>query len=114
MSEPNRTRTIQLNFRVNERERDLIYQNMERLGTTNREAYLRKMAIDGYILWLDLPQLKELVSLMRRTSNNFNQIARRVNETSHIYDADITDLKEQQERIWTELHDLLSSIHAIR
>ena len=60
---------------------------MAQLGTTNREAYLRKMALDGYVVRLELPELKELVSLMRYSSNNLNQLARRAHETGRIYDA---------------------------
>ena len=52
----------------------LIEQKMSQLGTVNREAYLRKMALDGYVVKLDLPELKELVSLLRRSSNNLNQL----------------------------------------
>ena len=73
-----RKRTVQLHFMVTEHERELIRQKMEQLGTNNLGAYLRKMAIDGYIVKLDLPELSELLSLLRRTSNNINQVARRV------------------------------------
>lgn len=113
MNEPNRLRKVQLNFRVTEREKVLIEEKMLALGTTNREAYLRKIAIDGYIVKLDLPELKELISLMRRTSNNVNQIARRMNETGRIYDADAADIQAQQERLWQGLHDLLTKLSGI-
>ena len=77
MSAPKRKREVQLNFRVSPEELALIEQKMTQLGTTNREAYLRKMALDGYVVRLELPELKELVSLMRYSSNNLNQLARR-------------------------------------
>ena len=70
MSAPKRKRDVQLNFRVSPEELALIEQKMAQLGTKNREAYLRKMALDGYVVRLDLPELKELVSLLRRSSNN--------------------------------------------
>lgn len=97
MSEPNRKREVQLNFRVSPEELSIIEEKMSQLGTQNREAYLRKMALDGYVINLDLPELKELVSLMRRSSNNLNQLTRRVHETGHIYDADLEDLSQRQE-----------------
>ena len=78
MSTPKRRRDVQLNFRVSQEELALIEQKMSQLGTKNREAYLRKMALDGYAIRLDLPDLKELVSLLRRSSNNLNQLTRRV------------------------------------
>ena len=113
MNEPNRVRRIQLNFRVTEQERRLIEERMHELGTTNREAYLRKIAIDGYIVRLDVPELKEIVSLMRRTSNNVNQIARRLNETGRIYDVDIADVQAQQEQLWISLNQLLTKLNGM-
>ena len=65
-----RKRDMQLNFRVSAEELAVIEQKMSQFGTSNREAYLRKMALDGYVVKLELPELKELVSLMRRSSNN--------------------------------------------
>ena len=78
MTTPKRKRDVQLNFRVSPEELALIEQKMAQLGTKNREAYLRKMALDGYVVRLELPELKELVSLMRYSSNNLNQLTRRV------------------------------------
>ena len=78
MSGPNRKREVQVNFRVSPQELEMIEQKMAQLGTSNREAYLRKMALDGYVVKLELPELKELVSLMRYSSNNLNQLTRRV------------------------------------
>ena len=114
MNEPNRVRKIQLNFRVTEQERRLIEERMQEFGTTNREAYLRKIAIDGMIVKLEVQELKEIVSLMRRTSNNVNQIARRLNETGRIYEADITDVQNQQEQLWNTLNRLMTQISGIR
>ena len=113
MNEPNRVRKIQLNFRVTEQERRLIEERMQELGTTNREAYLRKIAIDGMIVKLEVQELKEIVSLMRRTSNNVNQIARRLNETGRIYEVDITDVQKQQEQLWDMLNSLITKLSGI-
>ena len=60
-----RKRKLQVNFRVSEQELELIEKKMEQLGTKNREAYLRKMAIDGYVVKLEVPEMKELISLLR-------------------------------------------------
>ena len=73
MSAPKRKREVQLNFRVSPEELALIEQKMVQLGTTNREAYLRKMALDGYVVRLELPELKELVSLMRYSSKHLRR-----------------------------------------
>ena len=113
MSEANRVRKVQLNFRVTEREKQLIEERMQEIGTTNREAYLRKIAIDGMLVKLEVPELKEIVSLMRRTSNNVNQIARRLNENGRIYEVDITDIQNQQEQLWDMLNTLITKISGI-
>ena len=110
MSAPKRKREVQLNFRVSPEELALIEQKMAQLGTTNREAYLRKMALDGYVLRLELPELKELVSLMRYSSNNLNQLARRAHETGRIYDADLEDISRRQEALWDGVHRILTQL----
>ena len=79
-----RKRDIQLKFRVTPQEREMIETKMAQFGTTNMAAYLRKMAIDGYVVKLDLPELRELVSLLRYSSNNLNQLARKANSAGYV------------------------------
>lgn len=110
MSAAKRKREVQVNFRVSPEELALIEQKMAQLGTVNREAYLRKMALDGYVVKLDLPELKELVSLMRYSSNNLNQLARRAHETGRIYDADLEDISRRQEALWDGVHQVLTQL----
>lgn len=105
-----RKRTVQLHFMVTEHERELIRQKMELLGTKNLGAYLRKMAIDGYIVKLDLPELSELLSLLRRTSNNINQVARRVHQTGNVYDTDLEDIFQKQQELWEQMNEILSRL----
>ena len=62
-----RTRNIQVIFRVDEQERGLIRQKMELMGVRNMQAYLRKMAIDGYAVKLDLPELRDAQRLYKRS-----------------------------------------------
>ena len=110
MSAPKRKREVQLNFRVSPEELALIEQKMVQLGTKNREAYLRKMALDGYVVRLELAELKEMVSLMRYSSNNLNQLARRAHETGRIYDADLEDISRRQEALWDGVHQVLTQL----
>ena len=77
---------------------------------TNREAYLRKMAIDGYTVRLELPELKELISLLRYSSNNLNQLSRRVHETGRIYDADMEDILQRQDALWSGVNKILKRL----
>lgn len=108
-----RKHDIPIMFWVTEQERNLIEQRMKQIGTTNMSAYLRKIAIDGYVLKLDLPELKEMISLLRRSSNNLNQIAKRVNETGRIYDTDIEYLCGNQKQLWAAMNEILTKLTAL-
>ena len=110
----NRKRNVQLHFMVTERERTLIEQKMAQIGTRNMGAYLRKMAIDGYVVRLDLSDVGELVSLLRRCSNNLNQLTRRAHETGNIYEADIEDLRQNYDRLWMIAGKILIELSEIR
>lgn len=110
----NREREIQIKFRVTPEERALIERKMAQLGTRNMAAYLRKMSIDGYVINLDLPELREMVSLLRRSSNNLNQLARRANETGRVYDADMENVKQNQERLWQAASDILTALAKLK
>lgn len=109
----NRNRPIQVKFRVTPEERALIDKRMVQAGTINMAAYLRKMAIDGYVVKLELPELRDLISLLRRTSNNFNQIARRVNSTNRIYEDDIYEMKLMIDKTWEATSKVLEKLAAI-
>ena len=112
MSE-NRTRPIQLKVRVNQQEKEIIQQKMQQFGTNNMGAYLRKMAIDGFILKLDMAEMKEMLSLMRRISSNINQIAKRANETGRVYDADLEEIQNQQEELWSSMREVLQKFSVL-
>ena len=105
-----RKRDVPVLFWVSAEELELIHQTMQQYGTENMSAYLRKMALDGYVVKLDLPELKELVSLMRRSSNNLNQLTRKVHETGRIYDADLEDISQRQEQLWEGVKEILTQL----
>lgn len=96
----NRTRPVRIEFRVTDQERQLIQKKMEQLGTKNMGAYLRKMAIDGYIIKVDYTEQKKLAAAVSRVAGNINQICRRINQTGHFYEDDIVELKAKQCEIW--------------
>lgn len=108
MPKENRQRAVQIHFRVNEKERDLIYRKMEQAGIRDTNAYLRKMAIDGYVVYADMSDVKELVALLRRSGANVNQIARRANETHSLYAEDVTDLERHYGVLLDGLNKLLA------
>ena len=86
---------------------------MREAGTTNMGAYLRKMALDGYILRLDLPELKEMLSQLRYMGNNVNQIAKRANEVGVIYEMDIRGVSKRQERMLEQMARLLEKLSGL-
>lgn len=104
----NRLRPKQIKFFVNDNEYELIKQKMAQMGTDNMSAYIRKMVIDGYVVKLDMPELRELTSKMKRMSNSENQIAKRLNETGNTYEADIEEIKKNQEEIYERIRKILS------
>ena len=91
-------------------EEQLIEQNMALLGTDNRSAFIRKMAIDGQIIKLDLPELKEARTLLRHTSNNFNQLTKRVNATGRFYNEDLADMKGSLDQVWDAFNGILQRL----
>lgn len=107
-------RNKRIHFLVSADEEERISEKMVSLGIRNRNAYLRKMALDGYCINLDLQDVKALVSLLRRCSNNLNQYARRANETGSIYESDIRDLQERLEEIWDDMKEVLVRLSSIQ
>ena len=91
----------------------MIETKMAQLGTTNMGAYLRKMALDGYILRLDLPELKEMLSQLRYMGNNVNQIAKRANEVGVIDEMDIRGVSKRQERMLEQMARLLEKLSGL-
>ena len=103
-----------LYFRVSKAELARIREKTEEAGIQNMGAYLRKMALDGYCIKLELDDMKEMVSLLRYCSNNLNQYAKKANETGSIYFEDILDLRMRLDRIWEGCKDALARLASIR
>jgi alpha/beta superfamily hydrolase len=111
MADENRTRSIRIPFFVDEKENEKINDRMAKLGIENRSAYLRKMAIDGYIIVKesqDTEELKKICAEMHKIGVNINQISKRINETNHIYKEDMQDIKKGVDDIWQLLRYTLS------
>lgn len=107
-------RNKQMNFRVTEAEHKIIRERMALAGIIHPSAYLRKMAMNGYIINLDLSDVKELVRLSRINSNNLNQYAKKANETGNIYEADIRDLQSGQAEMIGLLRELLEKLSDLK
>ena len=96
----NRKRNVHIIVRVTEDERALIEEKMKQIPTMNLSAYSRKMLIDGYIIVLDLQDVKAHTAQLQKIGGNLNQIAKRINETGPIYDNDMDELKRIMEEVW--------------
>ena len=109
----NEGRTIGLYTKVSPEEKKVIDQKMALLGTMNLRAYLRKMAVDGYVVQLDMSSVVEMVKLLRSISSNVNQIARRCNSTHNLYAEDVEDLRKGYTEVWQGIHDLLKKFETL-
>lgn len=96
----NRKRNVQIIIRVTEEERALIEEKMQQIPTLNLSAYARKMLIDGYIITLDLQEVKGHTAQLQKIGVNVNQIAKRINETGRIYAYDMDEMKRVMEEVW--------------
>ena len=94
-------------FVMSEAEAELVKERMAELCITNLSAYLRKMAVDGYIIHLDMGDIQEMIRLLRICSNNLNQYTRRANETGNIYAADIEDIRTRLDSLWDGMDKLI-------
>ena len=103
-----RNRNIEMTFWVSDEEKEIIEKRMNLYGGINRSSFLRKMALDGYIINFDVPELDNIISLLRRTSNNINQIAIKVNATGVIYPNEIAEIQQKQTELWCMLDKIIA------
>ena len=99
--------------RVTPEEWDLIRERMREAGMTNHSAYIRRMVLNGYVINVDLGDVKEVLRLLRINSNNLNQYTKRANETGSIYEADIKDLQKGHQEILARLGEILERLSSI-
>ena len=105
----NRKRNIQMKLWVTEEEKRLIEEKMTQLHTKRNGAYLRKMAIDGYIIQVDTTDIKEMTRALSAIGRNINQIAKRINAGGPAYQADMDEIRERLDEIWQLQRHILSS-----
>ena len=104
----------ELKVRISPEDKERIRSKMEEAGILNMSAYVRKMALDGICVRLDLAEVRQLIVLLQRCSNNLNQYAKRANETGSVYAADIEDLQSRLEEIWELSRQSLAHLASIR
>ena len=104
----------ELKVRISAEDKERIRVKMEETGILNMSAYVRKMALDGICVKLDLEEVRQLIVLLQRCSNNLNQYAKRANETGSVYAADIEDLQSRLDEIWELSRQSLAHLANIR
>ena len=109
-----RTRFRNVHFVMSEKEYADMCKKIESLGIKNHAAYLRKMALDGYCIQLDVPEIRKMTSLLGRCSSNLNQYAKRANETGSIYEEDIRDLQKRLDQIYKQTEKILDQLNALQ
>ena len=112
MAGKKRVRDVPLYVWVRPDELEAIRERMEEAGIRNMSAYIRKMALNGYILHVDLSPVQELVSLQRRCANNLNQVATHAN-SYRVYQEEIKSLQRDYAQLWGPLSDLLQKLSEV-
>jgi len=111
---PARKRKMQIIIRLTEDEHDVLTRRMVDAGIQNREAYLRKMALTGYILRLDMSEVRETLRLLANATSNVNQIAKRANETRSIYAVDMAQLRDEIDAVRLQVSDIMKVFGKVR
>ena len=106
-------RSKYIHIRVTPEELERIKERMEEAGITSMTAYLLRMALHGFVIVMDLSDLKEILRLLQISGNNLNQYAKRATETGSIYREDIEELKNNQKEILQEMRKILDKLTAI-
>jgi hypothetical protein len=109
-----RKRDVHFHLWATEEEAALIKERMAATGISSFGAFARKMLIDGYHVNIDLSDVREMVTLLRRCSANINQIAKRANETRSIYAEDVDDLRRQYDTLWEAANKILTGLAKIK
>ena len=103
-------RLVKHSFKTTESEEDVIRKKMKAFGITNKSVYLRAMALKGYLLKVNLPEIRELIRLLKNLTNNVNQIAKTLHEHGSIYETEIDDIKQKLDQTWETLREILSRL----
>ena len=109
-----KTRNMELRALFTPEEIEKLHQRMAEAGVKNRSAFVRKMALDGYIIRLDLDELSEMIRLLRISSNNLNQLAKKANSNGSIYGAEIAEMQIKQDEIWELAKEILARLSSIQ
>lgn len=111
---PNEKRLRLIQIRMTDSEINLIKKKMKAIGMQNLSAYIRTVAMNGYVLNPDFSEVKELIPSLRNMTNNINQIAQRVNAGGTVYETELDEIKDNQQTIWNTLKSLLKKLTKLK
>ncbi len=110
----NKSRPLRIQFHVNQEELDIIEQKRTASRVTGREAFMRKLVLEGRVLVLDVPEIRQMSALMGRCTGSLNQIAKRVNSTSRLYSGELSETKAALEQLTEEMRKVYQQLTKIR
>ena len=105
---------IGIYFKLSPEHKKLIHEKMECANIRNMSAYIRKMVLDGYVVRLDLSDVRKMVQLLSNSSNSLNQIAKRVNADGSIFASDIKDIQDNYDLLWDQVREVLIGLTNIK
>ena len=107
-------RTVRVEVLFSPEEYGMLRDRMKEAGVQSMGPFMRKMALDGYVIKLDTTEIREMTSLLRRCSNNLNQYAKKANQSGTVYEEDIRDLQRAFDEFWKIGKELLARLSSIR
>ena len=106
-------RNINISFRVTPEERDIIQKSQEKAGFHNIRSFVFKLITNGYVVNLDLSDVRECSRLLRNVSNNINQIAKQANTSGNVYATELDEIKNLLGDIWQNQDKIIRSLTKI-
>lgn len=110
----NNSRPLRIQFHVNQEELDIIEQKRTASRMTVREAFMRKLVLEGQVLVLDVPEIRQMSALMGRCAGSLNQIAKRVNSTGRLYSGELSETKATLEQLTEEIRKVYQQLTKIK
>ena len=110
----NRSRTNPVQFYLDDDEQYILDEKFKRSGMKSKSAFLRKLILYGYVYDVNYAHLREYNTLLARIGNNLNQIAKRMNATGNVYEADVKEVKELMKQVWQSQKSMLSKQPSIK
>ena len=111
---PKEVKEHKITVRFSETEYEAIQNRMKNAGVINQSTFIRAMVLGGYVLHLDLPEIRELIRLLGIMTNNINQIAKRENSGGHIYETELDEIRENQHQLWQLLRKNLTKLENLQ